>query len=131
MRSADLPLIDFDAHEFERVSRLLVYDVADAFRKIAHGRGVEMFMSTPSDLMTAFIVARGSLVGRDAREGISLAQEQAMQGLVDMLNVLVPRGRPYLVKTSLAEINEVYDDWLSREVSLESMVSMPVPGVLK
>jgi len=54
-----------------------------------------------------------------------------LQGLVDMLNVLVPRGRPYLVKMNLAEINEVYDDWLSREVSLDSMVSMPVPGVLK
>jgi hypothetical protein len=131
VRSADLPLIDFDAHEFERVSRLLVYDVADAFRKIAHGRGVEMFLSTPSDVMNAFIVARDCLVGMDAREGITLAQEQAMQGLVDMLNVLVPRGRPYLVKMNLAEINEVYDDWLSREVSLESMVSMPVPGVLK
>lgn len=131
VRSADLPLIDFDAHEFERVSRLLVYDVADAFRKIAHGRGVEMFLSTPSDVIEAFVAARECLVGMDARKGITLGQEQAMQALVDMLNTLVPRGRPYLVKMNLDEINEVYDDWLSREVSLESMVSMPVPGVLK
>ncbi|MBY3157206.1 hypothetical protein HFO56_33315 [Rhizobium laguerreae] len=128
VRSPDLPLVDFEAHEFERVSRLLVYDVADAFRKIAHGRGVEMFLSTPRDLLDAFVEARESVSGMDARTGITLAQEQAMQGLVDQLNVLVPRGHPYLVKMNLAEINEIYDDWLSREVSLESMVSMPMPG---
>jgi hypothetical protein len=131
VQSADIPLIDFDAHEFERLSRLLVYDVADAFRKIAHGRGVEMFLSTSSEVMQTFLVARDSLVGMDAKNGITPSQEHAIQGLVDMLNVMVPRGRPYLVKTNLTEINEVYDDWLSREISLDSMVSMPIPGILK
>jgi hypothetical protein len=128
LRSADLPLIDFDAHEFERVSRLLIYDMADAFRKIAHGRGVEMFLSAPTDLMNAFFEARDLVAGMDARTGITLRQEQAMQAVVDMLNVLVPRGHAYLVKMDLAEINEIYDDWLSREVSLESMVPMQIPG---
>ncbi len=131
VRSADLPLIDFDAHEFERVSRLLVYDVADAFRKIAHGRGVEMFLSAPREVMDAFLTARECLNGMDARAGISLTQEESMQGLVDMLNGHVTMGHPYLVKMNLAEINEVFDDWLSREVSLESMVPMPIPGVQK
>ncbi|MCS4090114.1 hypothetical protein [Rhizobium sp. BK176] len=131
LRSADLPLVDFDAHEFERVSRLLIYDMADAFRKIAHGRGVEMFLSAPKDLMNAFYEARDMVAGMDARTGITLGQEQSMQTVVDMLNVLVPRGHQYLVKMDLAEINEIYDDWLSREVSLESMVPMQIPGVSK
>jgi hypothetical protein len=131
VRSADLPLVDFDSHEFERVSRLLIYDMADAFRKIAHGRGVEMFLSVPADVMNAFIEARDLVAGMDARTGITLRQEQAMQTVVDMLNVLVPRGQPYLAKMDLAEINEIYDDWLSREVSLESMVPMQIPGVQK
>ncbi|MDW9481707.1 hypothetical protein GOB57_23960 [Sinorhizobium meliloti] len=131
VRSPDLPLMDFDAHEFERVSRLLVYDVADAFRKIAHGRGVELFLATPREVHDIFLNARDCLADMDARVGITLAQEEAMQSLVDMLNSLVPLGHPYLVKMNLAEINEVFDDWLSREVSLESMVPMPMPGVAK
>jgi hypothetical protein len=131
VRSPDLPLVDFDAHEFERVSRLLVYDVADAFRKIAHGRGVEMFLSAPREVMDVFLDARDCLEGMDARTGISRSQEDAMQSLVDMLNNLVPLGHPYLVKMKLSELNEVFDDWLSREVSLESMVPMPIPGAFK
>lgn len=131
LETTDIPLIDFEAHEFERMARLLVYDVADAFRKIAHGRGVEMFLSTPREVMETFIAARDAVSGMDAREGITRHQEDAVQGLIEMLNSSVPRGRPYLVKMTLNEINELFEDWLSREISLEKMVALQMPGAGK
>lgn len=124
----DIPLLDFEAHEFERVSRLLVYDVADAFRKIAHGKGVDFFYSVPTDMMNAFTAARDCLVGMDARNGITIEQEDAMSALVSGLNLTVPRGNAYLARMSLDKINEVYDDWMSREIVSERIVQTPLPG---
>jgi hypothetical protein len=128
LSSVDLPLMDFDACEFERVSRLLVYDVADSFRKIAHGKGVDMFLSGPREVMDRFMDARDCLPDMDARVGITLEQELAMQGLLNVLNHTSYDGQPFLTKMNLVEVNEVFDDWLSREVSLDSMVSLPLPG---
>lgn len=128
LSSSDVPLIDFEAHEFERVSRLLVYDVADAFRHNAHGRGVEFFMSVPRELMDAFHEARQCLNDMDARSGITLEQERGMQALVDVLNERAAQGHTCLAKMQLADINEIFDDWFSREVSLETMVSIPMTG---
>jgi len=129
--SADLPFIDFEAHEFERVSRLLVYDVADAFRKIAHGKGVEFFYSVPADVMEAYIAARDCLPGMDASRGISQEQEVRMQSLLDAINPAVRAGNPYVLSMDLNQVNEVFEDWLSRTVVLNSVVSMPIPGAGK
>ena len=123
VRTPDIPLIDFETHEFERVSRLLVHDVADAFRKLAHGRGVDFFYSVPENVMRVFLAARDSLVGMDAREGISLDQEKAVQALVDELNSAVGNGQPYLVRMDLREVNEIFEDWLSREVFIPAIVA--------
>nr|WP_250808238.1 hypothetical protein [Neorhizobium tomejilense] len=128
VRSPNIPAIDFDAHEFERMARLVVYDVADAFRKIAHGKGVDFFYAVPADMMDAFIQARDCLPGMSATLGISLNQEQKIQGLVDHLNEAAEHGFQYLVKMNMAEINEAFEDWISRDVSVDSIVSMTAGG---
>jgi hypothetical protein len=126
--SADLPVLDFEAHEFERTARLLVYDVADGFRKIAHGKGVDFFYAVPAYMMEAFIDARDCLEGMNATNGVTLEQEQKFQMLVDRVNEAAENGLRYTVKMDMAEVNDVFDDWLSREVSVDSIVSMTVGG---
>lgn len=124
----DIPLIDFEAHEFERVSRLLVYDLADGFRKAAHGKGVDFFRLIPADVMNLFMAARDKVETMDAGNGITPDQEEAVLELVERLNATPEKSAGYLIKMKLDDVNEVFNDWLARDISVGSVMTMTGPG---
>jgi hypothetical protein len=129
--TTELPLLDFAANEFERIARLLVYDMADAFRSVAHGFGVDFFTKVPAETMSAFIAARDALPGMNADRGITAGEEAAVLELAACMNASLDAGFPYLAKLDRRVVNEIIGEWPNRRVLIDEIAADTAPGAAR